>query len=160
MKANVEGFKKAEARGPRDHVRRERGRVRRDCERRMECSPKAALCEKRQGYGCHEGPCVRIARMRKLAIGGRVQGELPRGGREWEDGEGNAGKDCKKAKAATRSAKAAVCGKSGRCQKRPCVRGLQKKTYTAKSGRIRGDCEKPMLLNGGREKQPAGGDQL
>ena len=64
--------------------------------------------------------------------------------------KGNVGKDCKKAKAAARSAKAAVLGKSERCQKRPCE-GTAKKTYAAKSGRVREDCKKRMLLNGGRE---------
>ena len=34
---------------------RKRMRARRDCERRMECYPKKAVWEKRQGDGCHDG---------------------------------------------------------------------------------------------------------
>ena len=37
--------------------------MQRDCKRRMECYPRMAVCEKRQGDGCHEGPFAR--RLRK-----------------------------------------------------------------------------------------------
>ena len=56
VRASVEGCEKAKARGTTCEGKEA---VRRDSERQMECSPKAAVCEKRQGNGCHKGPCAR-----------------------------------------------------------------------------------------------------
>ena len=70
----------------------------------------------------------------------------------------NAGKDCRKAKAVAGSAKAAVCGKSERCQERRCVGGDCEKRMlpkvavcamkTATSSRVLGDCEKANVAKG------------
>ena len=45
----------------------------------MDGYPKTAVCEKLQGYGCHEGPFAR--RLRKQATGGHVKGSS----RAWGD---------------------------------------------------------------------------
>ena len=129
--------KVAKGKRARDYVRRERDCVRRDCERRMECSPEAAMCEKRQGDGCHERdpvrggcekakagsrrPCARRAVEGRLTVGRRRKRMLQR---------------LRKGESCCEKRKSGHVQEKERCQKRPCVRGLHK-TYAAKSGRVR-----------------------